>query len=192
MRKPSFSLFPRHLLKGWYWSIFGVYPSLAPTWEHKKSPEMLLWQYVCSHMCRTEQALLSMSSKHQTKASKVAKRGPKPCNFDEIHLHDPVLSFSSAQGDFVDDTHSARMWVHIALCLGAKSFFGLFFSSPSAPFERFHWSNRSIVLKSRAGYGPLVSASAPATALFVCVCDRRRKALRCVCVLFLIKHMATV
>ncbi len=130
---------------------------------------------MCSHLCMTERLILGVSSKHQTKVSKVAKRGLKPCNFDEIHLHDPTLSFSSAQGDFVDDTHSARMeqWVHVTLCRGAKSFFGLFFP-PSAPFEQFHWSNGCIVSKSRPDMGLLCQPMRQPQAC-LCVCVRERE-----------------
>lgn len=104
----GFSVFPRNVLKGQFWSNLCVYPPWL-LHENTQTPSwVVLWLYMCSHLCRTESFIRGVSSKHQTKVSKVAKRGLKPCNFDEIHLHDPTLSFSSGQGDIVDDTRSAK------------------------------------------------------------------------------------
>ncbi len=157
----------------WKGLLFHILP-ISNMEKHTCASWDVSWPYMCPHLCKTEAVTLNVSSKHQTKVSKVAKGGLRPCNFDEIRLHDPTLSSSSAQGDFVDDTHSARMehWVHVALCRSAESFFGLFFS-PSAPFKRVHWGNGCIVSKSRPDMGLLCQPMhQPQACLCMWVCER--------------------
>lgn len=50
--------------------------SQTSAWKHTRSVSWdVLWLYMCSHLCRTERFIPGMSSKQQTKLSKVANRG---------------------------------------------------------------------------------------------------------------------